>query len=135
MWATGDRAKHVQALVAGTHSYDTKPELVVQGFIRDSGIAFDKHRVINLPGLHSHCVPDLLVGNTAIFVDGCYYHGCPQCGQSGIPTTVHRDPLITSELRALGYTVIRIWEHELKDPAAAWKSNLLQALGGNYGLS
>lgn len=61
----------------------------------------------------------------AIFVDGCFWHGCPRCGhipktntkfwESKITKNVKRDKKNNNELKKLGITLIRFWEHELKD--------------------
>ena len=60
----------------------------------------------------------------AIFLDGCFWHGCKQC--RSIPVTnrafwvaklqgnMKRDERADSGLRAIGWKVMRIWEHELK---------------------
>lgn len=63
----------------------------------------------------------------AVFVDGCFWHGCPDHGTSPktnagywrakIGRNVERDRANEAELGAAGWTVIRIWEHET--PAAA----------------
>jgi len=56
----------------------------------------------------------------AVFVDGCFWHGCPRHGR--VPSSrleywgpklarnVHRDRAVTRALRASGWTVLRIWE-------------------------
>src|SRR6266567_3024640 len=59
----------------------------------------------------------------AIFVDGCFWHGCPKhsrhAAKSGaywrkkLATNQARDRLVTRMLRRQGWTVLRIWEHEL----------------------
>jgi DNA mismatch endonuclease, patch repair protein len=60
----------------------------------------------------------------AIFVDGCYWHGCPICGhipktrsqfwEAKILRNKKRDLKTKRELRSQGVKVIRIWEHQLK---------------------
>jgi DNA mismatch endonuclease (patch repair protein) len=60
----------------------------------------------------------------AVFVDGCFWHGCPVHGtqprhnakfwRDKIARNRARDRLVTRTLRARGWRVIRIWEHELK---------------------
>lgn len=62
----------------------------------------------------------------AVFVDGCFWHGCKRCGH--IPTTRsefwnaklkrnrQRDRLATRRLKSLGISVLRLWEHRLKNP-------------------
>jgi DNA mismatch endonuclease (patch repair protein) len=59
----------------------------------------------------------------AVFVDGCFWHGCPK--HSSVPATNRafwlrkltansvRDLLVNRTLRGLGWRVVRIWEHEL----------------------
>jgi DNA mismatch endonuclease (patch repair protein) len=64
---------------------------------------------------------------TAVFIDGCFWHGCPEHAQrprtnSGywgpkISRNVERDHEQTARLEAAGWTVIRVWEHE--DPVIA----------------
>jgi DNA mismatch endonuclease, patch repair protein len=59
----------------------------------------------------------------AIFVDGCFWHGClkhskpPQSNQSywrpKMLRNKRRDVLVTRTLRSQGWRVLRIWEHEL----------------------
>lgn len=62
----------------------------------------------------------------AIFVDGCFWHGCPSHGS--IPTTnavfwleklkrnKNRDRVVNRELRRRGWRVLRFWQHEFKYP-------------------
>lgn len=64
----------------------------------------------------------------ALFVDGCFWHGCPLPKHSNLPKNNQefwakklqqnkdRDKFVTRELRKLGWKVIRVWEHELKFP-------------------
>ena len=59
----------------------------------------------------------------AVFVDGCFWHGCPlhatqpkthaDFWRKKIATNRTRDRLVTRTLRARGWRVLRIWEHEL----------------------
>ena len=59
----------------------------------------------------------------AIFVDGCFWHGCPKhCKlpsgnrmfwEKKLSTNRERDRRVNRELRKLGWRVIRIWEHDL----------------------
>ena len=63
--------------------------------------------------------------NIAIFVDGCFWHGCPICGhvpkknssfwQMKIIRNKVRDEKTNKFLRSHGTSVIRFWEHELAD--------------------
>jgi len=59
----------------------------------------------------------------AVFVDGCFWHGCPQHGtkprnnaafwRKKLAANQIRDRLVTRTLRQAGWRVLRIWEHEL----------------------
>lgn len=59
----------------------------------------------------------------AVFVDGCFWHGCPRCysepksnrafWRRKIAANKKRDHLVTRTLRKAGWRVLRIWEHDL----------------------
>ncbi len=59
----------------------------------------------------------------AVFVDGCFWHGCSKCGhvpktnsrfwKAKIEGNTKRDRKVSRQLRAAGIRVIRLWEHEL----------------------
>jgi DNA mismatch endonuclease (patch repair protein) len=83
-------------------------------------------------GWKLHCTdvtgrPDFYfpVRGIAIFVDGCFWHGCPRCFQAPrqnasfwaakIGANRKRDRKITRALRREGIRVIRLWEHELEN--------------------
>jgi DNA mismatch endonuclease (patch repair protein) len=60
-----------------------------------------------------------------IFLDGCYWHGCPRCGHipslnrpywsAKIERNKARDRRNLRLLRGAGYLVLRLWEHELRE--------------------
>lgn len=61
-----------------------------------------------------------------VFVDGCFWHGCPRCYRrprsnlkywdAKILGNRKRDRVVTRTLRKLGWRVVRIWAHQLKKP-------------------
>jgi DNA mismatch endonuclease (patch repair protein) len=61
----------------------------------------------------------------AVFVDGCFWHGCPKHFRKPMDNRKYwhekilrnhrRDRLVTKTLRSSGWRVLRIWEHELKN--------------------
>ena len=71
--------------------------------------------------------PDFLFSDSrlAVFVDGCFWHGCPKCGhvprtnrpfwEAKINRNRERDRKTTEKLEAEGFHVLRFWEHQLKD--------------------
>jgi DNA mismatch endonuclease (patch repair protein) len=62
----------------------------------------------------------------AVFVDGCFWHCCPKCGnmpasnrefwRTKLGKNKLRDRHVTRTLRTEGWKVLRIWEHELSAP-------------------
>ena len=77
-------------------------------------------RHLPLPGR-----PDFafLKSRIVIFVDGCFWHGCPKCyrrpksnisfWQRKVAQNMRRDRSVGRQLRIDGWKVVRIWEHEL----------------------
>jgi DNA mismatch endonuclease, patch repair protein len=68
----------------------------------------------------------------AIFIDGCFWHKCPVCFQEPetrkefwmkkIQSNIDRDKKVNDQLISEGWTIIRIWEHEIrKEPEKAVK--------------
>jgi len=69
----------------------------------------------------------------AVFVDGCFWHGCPECRRNTPHTRTsfwtekiganrRRDRRVNQTLRAAGVHVMRIWEHSLT--GRTWRSRL-----------
>ncbi len=81
-------------------------------------------RHINLPGKPDFVFPSQRL---AVFVDGCFWHGCPQCyrlpednrpyWKAKVLSNRRRDQRRSRQLRSLKWRVLRIWEHTLKSPA------------------
>src|SRR3990167_2086670 len=83
---------------------DTSIEVKLQSWLKEQNIEFEKH----YPILGQ---PDIFIKpNMAIFADGCYWHKCPECGFGELR---QRDKEVTEGLQKQGYTVIRLWEHEI----------------------
>ena len=76
----------------------------------------------------------------AVFVDGCFWHGCPKHGnmpknnrefwEQKINANRKRDRMVSRKLRSEGWSVQRIWEHDIKKPerCAAKIARALNAL-------
>ena len=94
-------------------------ELALLRFFRQTHIA-GWRRHIALPGR-----PDFVFKKTklAVFVDGCFWHGCPLHStkprnnaafwRRKFAANKTRDLLVNRMLRRRGWRVLRIWEHEL----------------------
>jgi DNA mismatch endonuclease (patch repair protein) len=65
----------------------------------------------------------------AVFVDGCFWHGCPKHAtvpasnrafwKRKLTANRRRDRLVNRTLRRMGWRVVRIWEHDLRRPVRA----------------
>ena len=115
----------VRKSMQGNRSRDTKPELAVRSAVHRRGL---RYRVAARPLKDLRRTADLVFRKTriAVFVDGCYWHGCPEhhsqprinseYWSDKIAGNIARDADTTSRLEAAGWTVLRFWEHE--DPEA-----------------
>ncbi|MDY0936017.1 very short patch repair endonuclease [Pseudomonas viridiflava] len=103
---------------------NTRPELLVRKFLHAHGFRFRLHRK-DLPGNPDIVMPKL---KTCIFVHGCFWHRHAGCRYATMPKTrphfwaekfaknVKRDLQSTLALQQSGWTVVTIWECQLKDP-------------------
>lgn len=111
----------IMAAVRSTGNKATELRLV--DVLRDNGIkGWRRHE--KLPGK-----PDFVFKRekVVVFVDGCFWHGCPEHLRrpasnreywfAKINKNITRDRETTKRLRMLGWTVLRLWEHDLKNPA------------------
>lgn len=105
---------------------DTAPELAVRSVLHRRGLRFWKHRA---PVAGLRCKADVVFPRhrVAIFIDGCFWHGCSQhrsipkvnasWWREKIARNVARDRRNDDLLIAMGWAVVRVWEHD--DPAMA----------------
>ena len=106
------------ALVRGTGNKKTELRLIQ--ILRSNGIR-GWRRGSKLPGKPDFDFSKL---KTAVFVDGCFWHGCPKHATwpknraafwlAKITGNKARDRKVNRLLRAKGWMVLRIWEHELR---------------------
>lgn len=106
---------------------DTKPELELRSALHRRGLRFFVNRA-PLPTVRRRAdvvFPRLRV---AVYVDGCFWHGCPLHGtwpkanadwwREKIERNQRRDRDTNAQLDAACWCVVRIWEHESMDSAA-----------------
>ncbi|MCA9562995.1 MAG: very short patch repair endonuclease [Myxococcales bacterium] len=106
---------------------DTGPELKVRRRLFRMGF---RYRVDISPVSSIRSRADLVFKavKVAVFIDGCFWHGCPEHGtwpkQNGdwwrrkIEANQHRDWRVTEQLRDSGWLVLRFWEHQPADAIA-----------------
>lgn len=111
-------------LMSRVHAKNSAPERSLRSAHHAMGLRFRLHRRVE--GISVDIVfPGPKV---ALFVDGCFWHGCPE--HATFPKTNQgywlpkldenrrRDRLQTERLRCAGWKVIRVWEHECRPPSA-----------------
>jgi len=73
-----------------------------------------------------------------IFTDGCFFHGCPHCGHIPKTNTAYwrakiarnrrRDAAVSRRLKLLGYSIVRIWECQLRESPRLCLGRIRRAL-------
>ncbi len=116
---------------------DTGPELAVRSELHRRGLRFRKDLPLRVPGRVVR--PDVVFtrARLAVFVDGCFWHRCPEHGnvprangaywQPKLERNVARDRAVDAVLCEAGWRVLRAWEHEA--PAAV-ADRVLAVLAG-----
>jgi DNA mismatch endonuclease, patch repair protein len=109
-------------------SRDTRPELAVRRLLHGKGLRY-RVAVPPVPELRRRADIVFIKARVAIFIDGCFWHGCPEHGRNAfnynadywptkIASNVARDLDTNARLRAAGWTVLRFWEHQEADVVA-----------------
>ena len=109
-------------------SHDTEPELNVRRALHGMGLRYRVHQQ-PLPDLRRKADIVFRRARVAVFVDGCFWHGCPEHGRrehrvndwywpEKIERNRRRDADTDARLDAAGWKVVRVWEHEPPDAAA-----------------
>lgn len=109
-------------------SRDTQPELAVRRLLHRNGL---RYRVAIAPEPSLRRRADIVFANArvAVFIDGCFWHGCPAHGRRAfqhsadywpgkIATNMARDEDTNSRLQSAGWMVLRFWEHESAEAVA-----------------
>jgi DNA mismatch endonuclease, patch repair protein len=109
--------------MAAIRGRDTKPERMVRSLLHQLGYRFRLHRR-DLPGS-----PDIVLPrhHTVVFVHGCFWHRHAGCRFTTTPRTrsdfweekfrqnMERDARQQAALRAAGWSVVVVWECELRE--------------------
>lgn len=114
------KRSQIMARIKGSGNHATEKRLI--------GI-FRKHRISGWRrGAKLAGKPDFVFKNSrlAVFVDGCFWHGCQQHGslpksnsnfwRNKLLGNMARDKLVNKRLKSSGWAVVRIWQHELREP-------------------
>lgn len=112
---------------------NTGPEVQLKRALWQSGL---RYRVLGkVTGK-----PDLFFPRQrlAVFVDGCFWHGCPEHYKKPVENSVFwekkikgniiRDNQVNSELISYGWTVLRFWEHQIAENLDACVTSITETL-------
>ncbi|MCA1560579.1 MAG: very short patch repair endonuclease [Acidobacteria bacterium] len=110
-----------------TRRRDTPGELALRAALSALRL---RYRVdLSLPGTRRRPDVAFLRAKVAVFVDGCFWHGCPEHGtwpkanaawwRAKLKGNVLRDRDTDARLAAMGWRVFRVWEHDEPKSAAA----------------
>lgn len=129
--ASPGRRRNMQAI----RRRDTRPELALRKALHAAGYRYRCDYRIDVAGGRAR--PDIAFTRPrlAVFVDGCFWHSCPEHGRTPQANTDYwarklernrsRDQANTRALQAAGWLVLRIWEHtDVSDAVAIVRRTL-----------
>ncbi|MFJ8613547.1 very short patch repair endonuclease [Streptomyces sp. NPDC093675] len=128
--------------MVGNRSRDTKPEKALRSLVHAAGLRY-RVSAKPLPGMRR--TADLLFrpARVAVFVDGCFWHGCPDhfalprtntaYWEEKIARNVRRDRDTDARLAAEGWLVLRFWEHQSAEECAQLVCDAVTARRGGHG--
>ena len=119
MTDTVDMATRSRYMAAVKSAANFSTEIKMARLLHENGLS-GWRRYAPLPGTPDFYWPKKKI---ALFVDGCFWHGCPHCYQTPksnvnywtekVANNKKRDRRVNSALRTKGWTVIHIWECQL----------------------
>lgn len=132
-WQSTDKGRHL----GGRRKRDTEPEMQLRKALHAAGGRFRLQRRIA-----KGCTPDVVLPGRriAVFVDGCFWHGCPVHGRKTAWTgpnaslwaqkmtrNQERDRRSTQLAEEHGWTVIRVWECDIRRAPADVAASILSS--------
>jgi DNA mismatch endonuclease (patch repair protein) len=125
--------------MAAIRRRDTKPEVALRSALHRRGHRFRKDLRVDAGGIKAR--PDIVFTRRrlAIFVDGCFWHSCPEHGRAPRVNEHYWSPKLAgnrdrdwrqaSALESEGWLVLRLWEHESVTEMVAVVERTLAAAG------
>lgn len=119
----------VRAVMRGNSRRASRPELRLRSELQRAGARFRKSYCVELQTRRVVIDIAFPARRLAVFVDGCFWHSCPQHGTQPRANAEYwtwklarnrkRDQDVDTDLADSGWTVLRIWEHEDMGQVAA----------------
>ena len=116
-------------------------ERALRGELHRRGLRFRLHRPI-VEGTSRTVDIVFVAAQVAVFVDGCFWHGCQEHGtlpknnrewwRHKIEANIARDLDTTARLEACGWHVVRVWEHETPRVAADRVTQVVRSARSNW---
>ena len=136
-WVSTEAGRHLR----GRRTSSTEPEVRLRSAVHRLGLRFRLHvRVAR------HCTPDFVLPRwgVAVFVDGCFWHGCPRhpptfrgpnagLWERKLAANRARDVRAVNAAQAAGWTVVRMWECEIRQDVDAAAQKVKDAAEGGAG--
>lgn len=120
----------------GNRSRDTRPELLIRSALHALGFRF-RVDLRPEPSLRTRADIVFTKRRVAVYIDGCFWHGCPLHATSPksnvdywtpkLARNAERDAESTTSLENHGWLVLRFWEHESVDVVTARITKALAA--------
>ncbi|MCE2501104.1 MAG: DNA mismatch endonuclease Vsr [Dehalococcoidia bacterium] len=129
----------ISATMRANKRKDTSPERRLRSALHRQGRRFRVDMPLKLPGRRVR--PDIVFPRrrVAVFVDGCFWHACPEHGQQPRSNVAYwapklqrnqaRDKADDDALRHAGWIVVRVWEHDPVDRALTIVNAALERVG------
>jgi DNA mismatch endonuclease (patch repair protein) len=130
-WVSTEAGRHL----AGRRKRDTTPEVLLRKALHAHGARFRLQKQ-----LAKGCTPDIVLPSRriAVFVDGCFWHGCPVHGRKlpwrGPNSVLWEDKMRRNKVRdqrasklaeSLGWQVFRIWECSVREDPSSQAAQIL----------
>ena len=107
---------YIMSQIRGTK---TKPELIVKENVDGRKLRYQPKGIPERPDFANK------TKKVAVFIDGCFWHKCPMCykppksnkkyWKAKVERNTKRDRHVNRKMRKEGWTVLRFWEHQVKE--------------------
>lgn len=124
-WASSEGARRS---MLSNRRRDTKPELAIRRILHAQGLRYRVDFRLE-PPLRARADVVFTRQRIAVFIDGCFWHGCPVHATQPklnsdywgpkLARNIERDRATDAALQKAGWTVLRYWEHESPDDVAS----------------